>query len=45
MGINDRSISRKAALKRLGGLTLGLPFAQSAIGIFLLKIRNKLSDY
>lgn len=32
MGINDRSISRKAALKRLGGLTLGLPFAQSAIG-------------
>ena len=32
MGINDRSISRKTALKRLGGLTLGLPFAQSAIG-------------
>ena len=32
MGINNHSISRKIALKRLGGLTLGLPFAQSVMG-------------
>ena len=34
MGKNNRSISRKVALKRLGGLTLGFPFVQSMMTDF-----------
>ena len=34
MDKNKNSISRKAALKRLGGLSFGLPFLPSMVGSF-----------
>jgi len=41
MGKNKNAISRKAALKRLGGLSFGLPFLPSIAGSFSAESKQR----